>query len=356
MTSVTSAAMAFDVPAHRFATAPPEVRGIRRDEVKLLVAAPRRMEHTTFTEIGNHLAPGDLLVVNTSPTLPAAVDGLRNTGPVTVHFSTRLGPGRWIVELRRPDRSGPVVDADQDDEVMLPEGGRLWLGAPVASGGELGGTRLWNAVLRLPIPLSRYLERFGAPIRYSYVDEAWPLESYQTVFATHKRRGQGSAEMVSAARPFSHPLVTELVSKGIRFAPITLHAGVSSPGAGELPQPEWFDVPRSTAQAVAAARRAGSRVIAVGTTVTRALATVGAGEGRIRAASGWTDVVLDGSQRIDAVDGLVTGWHEADASHLRLLESVAGPELVLRAYQSALAADYLWHEFGDSCLLLRHPR
>jgi S-adenosylmethionine:tRNA ribosyltransferase-isomerase len=207
----------------------------------------------------------------------------------------------------------------------------MWA-ASVAAGGDAGA----------------FLARHGRPIRYSYVPDPWPLSAYQTVFA----RTPGSAEMPSAGRPFTADLVASLVTAGVVIAPITLHAGVASLEAGEPPLPERFTVPEPTAQLVNLTRAAGRRVVAVGTTSTRALESAAGPDGTVRARHGWTDLVLGAGHPARIVTGLVTGWHDPDASHLALLEAVAGPELVRAAYLEAEKTGYLWHEFGDSCLLL----
>jgi S-adenosylmethionine:tRNA ribosyltransferase-isomerase len=199
--------------------------------------------------------------------------------------------------------------------------------------------------------LPGYLRRHGRPISYGYLSRRWPLADYQTVFGRHP----GSAEMPSAGRPFSTGLVTDLISRGVAFAPITLHTGVSSQEAGEPPQPERFEVPAATARLVNASRQAGGRVIAVGTTVTRALESAAGPDGRLSPARGWTELVIGPDHPARAVTGLITGLHNPDASHLLLVESVAGPRLAQQAYDAAVRARYLWHEFGDSCLLLAEP-
>jgi S-adenosylmethionine:tRNA ribosyltransferase-isomerase len=158
--------------------------------------------------------------------------------------------------------------------------------------------------------------------------------------------------MPSAARPFSAELVARLVSSGVIIAPITLHTGLSSQDAGEAPQPEWFEVSETTAQLVNASRARGGRVIAVGTTATRAIESAAPRDGVVTAVSGWTDLVISPERPVRVVDGLITGWHNPEASHLLLVESVAGTELTQRAYDAAVAERYLWHEFGDSGLLL----
>jgi S-adenosylmethionine:tRNA ribosyltransferase-isomerase len=329
------------------ATMPPEARGLARDEVRLLVARSDGLEHARFRDLACFLRPGDLVVVNTSDTLAAAVDGHGRQGPVTAHLSARLADGTWAVELRAGRRAdGPLTDVQPGDVVELP-GGRAHVVEPYPDP-EAATTRLWRVRLVVPGPVQEYLERHGRPIAYSYVPVDWPIESYRTVFG----RDPGSAEMPSAGRPFTDRLVTDLVTAGVALAPVTLHAGVSSLEPGEAPLPEPYRVPAATARLVEHTRRNGGRVVAVGTTVTRALETVAGPDGTVRAGEGWTDLVLGPDRAARVVGGLVTGWHEAGASHLRLLEAVAGRDLVASAYEAALEEGYLWHELGDSALLL----
>ena len=341
--------MRFTVPDRLLATEPPEARGLARDQVRLLVATPDAIHDSRFDRIGDHLREGDLLVVNDSRTVSAAVDGQRADGRgVTVHFATELDPvaahrpPTWVVEVRpASNANGPVPDAEPGEIIRLPQGVRLTLL-------HARTVRLWEAAVEVEGAVAAWLELAGRPISYSYLNGRWPIADYQTVFA----RRPGSAEMPSAGRPFSTELVTELVSRGIRIAPITLHCGLSSPEAGEPPQPERFRVPDRTADLVEHTRSTGGRIVALGTTVTRALESSAGRDGRVGAAAGWTDLVLGPDRPARVVTGLVTGWHTPGASHLDLLQAVAGPELVGAAYRHALGAGYLWHEFGDSCLLL----
>jgi S-adenosylmethionine:tRNA ribosyltransferase-isomerase len=307
-------------------------------ETALLVASRSTgdLAHTCFEDLGDHLQPGDLLVVNDSATVPAALPARLPTGePVTLHLSTRTEDGLWLVELRTRDRF-PYGPPPRGARVELPGGARATLLEPFEDSRRLARAQLDGVD-------APYLARHGRPIRYRHDPAPRPISDYQTVFA----RKPGSAEMPSAARPFTPALVTELVSQGILIAPITLHTGVSSLEYDERPYPERYEVPATTERLVQATRAWGGRVIAVGTTVVRALETAARGP-----AAGHTDLVITANHHLEAVDGLITGWHEPESSHLQLLEAVAGPELLERSYRAAKQRAYRWHEFGDSHLIL----
>jgi S-adenosylmethionine:tRNA ribosyltransferase-isomerase len=315
----------------------------------MLVTTPHGAEHQKFTAMSRALRRGDLVVVNTSATRAGAVDGIRRHGaPVVVHFSTPLERGMWIVELRTPDGSAPLEDATRGETIDLRAGGRIHVVSAHPDACMLVGSRLWRVEAEVDGSVEAFLAKAGRPITYGYLSGRWPLDAYQTVFARH----HASAEMPSAARPFTTRLVTEMVARGINFAPLVLHCGVSSLETQELPQAERFRVPPATAWLVNETRKRGGRVVAVGTSVTRALESVASIDGTVGDGHGWTDLIMGPERPARVIDALVTGWHPPRASHLLLLEAVAGPELVQRAYDAALAAGYLWHEFGDSCLLL----
>jgi S-adenosylmethionine:tRNA ribosyltransferase-isomerase len=373
--ALMTAVAEFTLPAELEAHAPPEARGLPRDGVRMMVSrtASGAVTHHRFTDLGRLLIPGDLLVVNSSRTLPAAVPA----GPdLAVHFSTARPDGSWLVEPRIPagKSSLPSGDVPPPPLIALPGGAELILDGQATA-------RLWRA--RLSTAVVPYLLRHGEPIRYSYAGQRWPLEAYQTVFG----RVPGSAEMPSAARPFSPAVVTDLVARGVTFAPITLHCGVSSLEAGEDPYPEQYDVPPATARLVALTKQAGGRVIAVGTTVVRALetaaletpaletaapgttapgttapgttapgttalGTTAPGTTALAASAGWTSHVISPETGLRVVDGLLTGLHEPRSSHLRMLAAFHREDLLRDCYQAALARGYLWHEFGDVHLLL----
>ncbi|MEU5313493.1 S-adenosylmethionine:tRNA ribosyltransferase-isomerase [Streptomyces sp. NPDC021562] len=347
------------VPPELSARVPAEQRGpgLDRDAVRLLVSRGTAVSHHGFAELPGLLRAGDLLVVNTSPTLAAAVDGRVGHARVVVHFSARgdaaHGAGRWAVELREPDGDGTTrarAGTRAGSEVLLPGGGLLVLEEPLSPRGE----RLWWARASAEVPA--VLREYGRPVRYSYTERDQPLSVYQTVFALPSDDGAGSAEMPSAARPFTARLVAELVSRGVQFAPITLHTGVSSPEAHEPPYAERYAVPAASARLINAARAAGGRVIAVGTTAVRAVESAAGADGVVRAAEGWTELVVTPERGVRVVDGLLTGLHEPEASHLLMLEAVAGRAAVDRSYAEALRGLYLWHEFGDVHLILPEER
>ena len=343
MSSTLEDALAdFSLPASLEAHEPPEARGLPRDGVRMLVSrrASGEISHYGFAELPGLLLPGDLLVVNTTATLPAHV---RVSAELAVHFSGPRPDGSWLTELRlvRGKTTVPNDHGYPGQRLSLPGGVTLTLESRATA-------RLWQA--RLSVAVVPYLLRYGSPIRYSYVPREWPLSYYQTVFA----RDPGSAEMPSASRPFSPSVVTRLVSAGVLIAPLTLHCGVSSLEGDEEPYPEPYDVPPATADLVNHVRARGGRVIAGGTTVVRALETAAlrCPDGRVCAAAGWTSHVVTPETGVRAVDGLLTGLHEPRSSHLRMLAAFAGPELLGRCYRTAIDAGYLWHEFGDVHLLL----
>jgi S-adenosylmethionine:tRNA ribosyltransferase-isomerase len=341
-----TARLGFVLPSELEARGPAEARGLARDGVRMLVAHRDTGElvHTTFDTLPDHLLPGDLVVINTSATIPAAVRGVAPGGvDLAVHFSTKLTTDRWVVEFRNYTGLASKTERWHTDQpvpecVALGEGAWLTVIGPYHD-----SDRLFVARLTLPQPDLTWLAANGQPIRYQYVNNAWPLEAYQNVYATVP----GSAEMASAGRPFTPEVITRLVARGVMVAPIVLHTGVASLEADETPYPEYVHVPETTAALVRLTHDTGRRVIAVGTTVVRALETAGQD-----AYDGWTDLVITPSNDLHVVDGLLTGWHEPEASHLLMLEAIAGRDLLEKSYAASLAEGYLWHEFGDTHLIL----
>jgi S-adenosylmethionine:tRNA ribosyltransferase-isomerase len=342
------ARLAFELPPDLEASEPAEARGITRDAVRMLVArrASGELVHTTFGELPRFLDAGDLVVINTSGTIPAAVPATATDGTeLVLHLSTRLDDDRWVVEPRR------LADRTTARWTGPPPAPTLRLGDAASAHLDepyLDSDRLWIATLELPAPMLTWLVVHGRPIRYSYVERPWPLAAYQNVYATEA----GSAEMPSAGRPFTPEVLMRLVAKGVDVAPVVLHTGVASLEADELPYPEHVVVPATTAARVNATRAAGGRVIAIGTTAVRALETAVDPDGLARPYEGWTELVVTPERGVRVVDGLLTGWHEPEASHLLMLEAVSDRPTLERAYAAALEGRYRWHEFGDVNLLL----
>jgi S-adenosylmethionine:tRNA ribosyltransferase-isomerase len=345
---VTATLDTFVLPPELEATQPPEITLGRRDAVRMLVSigddAPRQ---SVARDLALWLDEGDLVVINTSATIPAAIDATTPDGrAVVVHLSTELPTELHLIEIRRPNADGTTVpDPDDHAGVTL----RLAGGGSVRVLGRMPrSVRLWVATLSLPVPLLEHLDRWGRPIRYRYVPDSWPLHAYTNAFALEP----GSAEMPSAGRVLTPEVVTDLVAHGVAVAPIVLHTGVASLEAHETPYPERYRVSPSTARLVNATRESGGRVVAVGTTVVRALETVAGEDGVVHPGAGWTELVVTPERGVRVVDGLLTGWHEPEASHLRMLEAVAGRPALELAYRTAIDAGYRWHEFGDVHLIL----
>jgi S-adenosylmethionine:tRNA ribosyltransferase-isomerase len=335
MSTTLTSPFAFALDAALEADRPAEARGSSRSDVRMLVTdkATGTVAHHHFDSLPALVRPGDLLVVNNSATMPASVPTRQGW---RVHFSSTRPDGSWLVELR--DRDRPYLGEVPGRVVDLPGGVELYLERRF-------GRRLWVTRPKLA-SVPDYLALHGKPIRYSYVDRDWPIGAYQTAFATVP----GSAEMPSAARPFTPQIVTRLVSAGVGVAPITLHTGVASLESDEDPYPEWFEVGAFAARAVNAARDAGGRVIAVGTTAVRALESAVVG-GEVAAASGHTDRIVSTANPVRVVDGLLTGFHEPRSTHLSMLEAVCDTDLLRESYAAAVEGRYLWHEFGDVHLI-----
>jgi S-adenosylmethionine:tRNA ribosyltransferase-isomerase len=333
-----SAAIDFALPPRLEAREPAELRASGRDDVRMLVSQhDGEVVHAHFRELPRFLAPGDLLVLNTSATVPAALTAIRENGEeIALHWSTSLPAGLAVMEPRK-------VEVRAGETLTIPGGGVATLLAPYRD-----SRRLWVAKLDVPLPPLEYLQRWGRPIAYDYVPRRFPLSAYQTVFA----RSAGSAEMPSAGRPFTRSLLACLRRSGVQLARLTLHTGVASLEQHESPHEEWYEVPPRTAELVRTTRARGGRVIAVGTTVVRALESSIDARGNAIASRGWTDLFITPQRGVRIVDGILTGLHEPRATHLAMLEAIAGHDVVAHAYEEALKREYLWHEFGDMHLIL----
>lgn len=328
------------------ADAPLEYRGGSRDGVRLLVTRGDVSEHRAFVDLGAALRPGDLLVVNQSATIPASVPARASFGEFRVSLCTRYGDRTWLVEPRWSMlRPGPVPLRPGDEFVLADLPASVIAPYP-------GLARLWFVRIEGDILSRAYT--VGSPIRYHYTRASFPLDAYQTAFS----RLPGSVEMPSAGRPFTPPVLRALDEEGVAITGIVLHAGVSSLDNSDGPigrlsvLPEPFSVPGESARTINRVRKNGGRVVAVGTTVVRALETAREGD-VIRPTAGFTRTWVAPERGPPIVDGLLTGFHEPGTTHLSMLESFLGAAGLRRAYGDAIAEGYLWHEFGDSHLIFR---
>jgi S-adenosylmethionine:tRNA ribosyltransferase-isomerase len=336
--------LVFERPERVFAREPPEVRGRSRDDVRLLVTRSDGHHHARFEDLPTFLGRGDLLVVNESAAIPASLPAQGRLGSILLNLCTRFRSDLWIAEPRwAAGKPGPMPIEPGEEFRIGSAAVRLLSPYP-------GIPRLWFALADQPFE-SVIAER-GGPIHYGYT-EAWPMDVYQTLFS----RVPGSAEMPSAARPITSRIVERLHAVGVGIAPILLHTGVSSleiesrSVEGQAMYPEPFDVPAATADAVNRTHADGGRVVAVGTTVVRALESAWTPEG-LRPSTGFTRLFVNPDRGVHAIDGLLTGFHDPVTSHLALLAAFLGMDRVREAYAEAIRNGYLWHEFGDSHLVL----
>src|SRR5438094_2625535 len=311
----------FALPPELEAREPAELRGSGRDDVRLMVSCRQTGDivHARFRDLPQFLRRGDLLVLNTTATLPAALRARRENGDeIALHYSTSL-PGELAVVEPRYEAHPEVLS--------LPGGAFARLLVPYRD-----SKRLWIAQLTLGLPLLEYLNRYGKPITYKYINNNFPIDAYQNVYA----REEGSAEMPSAGRAFTRPMLACLRRSGVNLAKLVLHTGVASLEQHEAPYEEWYEVPLRTAELVRETKLNGGRVIAVGTTVVRALESSVDHDGNAIASRGWTDLVITPERAVRVVDGLLTGLHEPRATHLAMLQAIAGREPIAKAYAEAL--------------------
>ena len=343
----------FHLPSDLNADRPPERRGLSRDHVRLLVLDRNtgKVTHTRFDQIPDLLSPGDLLVFNSSRTLPATLTGrLRHsTSTVEVRLAELLPDGTWLALL--------LV------QPATLQGNPLTKGLRLDFGQELGCEvleqdqripRLWK--LRFSKTGIEFLDsvyRIGQPVRYRYLSAPWRLGYYQNIYALHP----GAAEMPSAGRAFTWRLLLQLRNCGVESASITLHTGLSSYLDNQidrqhLASEEEYWISEEAAGKIRRAKDSGQRIVAIGTTVVRALESIAAEcGGAVRACHQYTRLRITADYRLQVVNGLLTGLHEPEASHLDLLAAFVAPGTIYRAYNEAIEQRYLWHEFGDLNLI-----
>lgn len=328
------------------------------DLERLLVIEPgsRAIEHRRVGDLPELLEPGDVVVVNDAATLPAALDATTSSGErVEVRLAGLPGPEATVVLLGAGTHRDPTER--RGDPPRLAPGDRLrfahGLDARVLA---VDASSPRGAVLRFEAEPRRIFGAIyagGRPVQYAHVAGDLALYHVQTVYASRP----WAVEMPSAGRPLTFAMITRMRRRGVEVVRVTHGAGLSSTGDAALdrrfPLPERYRVDEEAVRVIEAARRAGGRVVAVGTSVVRALeGAARAAGGELAAGEGVTDVLLDAGAPPRVVDGVLSGLHEPGTSHHRLLQAFAPAEALERALEEGERAGYLGHELGDSMLVL----
>lgn len=350
MNTTASTIVQFNLPDHLACPKPTEDRNLARDEVRLLVTkGPDEAEHVEFSNLDSYLKRGDVLVINTSATRPSAFFiSLPEERKGVLHLSTRLNAREWLIEIREI-KGTKTIRWNEGTEKMtfsLPEDSFIRLKKKFYK--DHRSLDLWIAEFNTTHQPETLMTNHGRPIKYDKLDENYPLEYYQTLFSFHP----GSSEMPSAGRGFTPALIEKLLNKGIVFAPILLHTGISSLEDDETPYPEYMEVSPLSALMINHAKDHGHRIVAIGTTAVRAIESAVNHVGKVRSYQGNTSLFIEENYDMKVVDGLLTGFHEPRASHLHMLQSLAGAEHIQYAYETAVAKNYYWHQFGDLHLIL----
>jgi S-adenosylmethionine:tRNA ribosyltransferase-isomerase len=349
----------FELPDELCATQPPEALGKMRDDVRLLVINRARQDwqHAEFSDLGNFLRKSDLLVFNRSRTLPAVLTGQEagSNNTIQIRLAERLIDGSWLALLVCG------TDASLSAEQLFACGLHPQMEIEFADGlraevlaRDTRIPRLWRLRFnRSHSALLEVLYKHGHPVWYEYLSDNWDIGFYQNVYASEP----GSAEMPSAGRAFTWRMLFDLKRRGIRSTSILLHTGLSSYLDDELDarhpaSEEEYSIDGQAAEAINKARMSGGRIIAVGTTVVRALESAANEDGFVRETHDYTELKIHADHRLRCATGLITGLHEPRASHLDLLAAFLPPATLFDAYQDAIATRYLWHEFGDLNLII----
>ncbi|MFD1738200.1 S-adenosylmethionine:tRNA ribosyltransferase-isomerase [Bacillus salitolerans] len=332
----------FEIPTTQSANIPIELTGKSRDSVRMMVLDRKTGQFSNhhFNELDSFLQPGDVVVLNNSRTIPAVLKGKQGKREVEIRLSRRVSAQTWEALIVGGIYSNTKC-IEFSNEVTATIEGQGSERPLVVLSFSVGGADFYQ-----------FIYKYGEPIRYEYIEHPWPLEAYQTVYASVP----GSVEMPSAGRAFTWQLLNRLKKKGIEVVILQLHAGLSYYGNDRWPNPtnhpEAFHIPLHTAKVINQAKKDRRRIIAVGTTVVRAIETVADDNGHVRSGEGTTRLYIKAGMKLKAIDGLITGLHEPEASHLDLLTSLIEKKKLIHAYEAALKQGYLWHEFGDMNLIL----
>ncbi|MDV2686337.1 S-adenosylmethionine:tRNA ribosyltransferase-isomerase [Alkalihalophilus lindianensis] len=333
-----SAVHSFQLPSELHASTPVEIIHGKRDNVRLMIlnGNSNEVNHHSFDYIIESLSPNDLLILNTSRTIPSSLLTIDN---VEIRLSRKIDEAIWDVLIvgEKRESGGELLFNENVKAIIIEEGEVPELTRIQFS---IGGNELLH-----------FFYQYGEPIKYEYIDSPWALQSYQTVYSSTP----GSVEMNSAGRAFTWRLLQKLMNKGVKLGYICLHTGLSYFEDNHWPDPtthaEWFSVPKQTVDQINDAKSSNNRIIAVGTTVVRALESAYNPHDGLRPSEGLTNLYINKETEIKIVDGLLTGFHEPEASHLDLLTAFVDKDLLLSAYQIAIREQYMWHEFGDLNLI-----
>ncbi|KHF39721.1 S-adenosylmethionine:tRNA ribosyltransferase-isomerase [Halalkalibacter okhensis] len=335
---MTLASYPFVIPQHLHASLPAEVRSHQREAVRLLVQNRQtgHVTHDTFAHLSNYLKKGDVLILNKSRTIPAV---LYTTDHIEVRLARKCSTDIWEVLSSDQSEIGDTLHFTNNVRATVIDKSKK---TPLISiRFSIKGDEFYN-----------FLYINGTPIHYEYLQDHWPLQAFQTVYSSVP----GSIEMPSAGRALTWRMLAALQNKGIKIGFVSLHSGLSYFEDDRWPdpifQPEPFSVPVETVKLIQTAKNERSNVIAVGTTVVRALESAVDTNHNLQATAGETTLHIKSNSALQVVDGLLTGFHEPEASHLDMLSAFIDKNHLLAAYEEAIRQEYLWHEFGDVNLLL----
>jgi S-adenosylmethionine:tRNA ribosyltransferase-isomerase len=335
----------FDLPPERIAQHPVSPR----DAARLLVVDDGESRDRTVRDLPDLLAPADLVVLNDTRVLPSRLVGRRGEATVEVTLHQRVAGDRWLAFARPGRRCRPgdrLVFAPSRfaDVVAQGEGGEVTLDLAVSEGSMIDQLETHGVM-----PLPPYIKRPRG-------GDARDREDYQTLFARHA----GAVAAPTAALHFTEPLMAALARRGIAHGFVSLHVGAgtflpvkAADTEDHVMHAEWYDVPARTVELVASTRAKGGKVVAVGTTVLRALESAADASGALQAGRGETRLFITPGYRFKVIDRLLTNFHLPCSTLFMLIAAFAGLERMQAAYAHAIAADYRFYSYGDACLLAR---
>ncbi|GEL78624.1 S-adenosylmethionine:tRNA ribosyltransferase-isomerase [Tenuibacillus multivorans] len=330
----------FEIPKDLNASLPAEYRNGSRDQVKMMVTEAGETTFTSFKNLSDYVQPGDVLIFNNTRTIPASLKVEWKDKIIEIRLSQQIDNLIW---------EGIVLKENVNIGDRLIVSSNLTF-AVMGQGSEAPLLQLESG-LNTQETIMEILS-VGEPIRYDYIYQPFPINTYQTVYGSVP----GSMEMPSAGRAFTWQIINTLKEKGAKVGFVQLFTGLSYYEKDRWPNPsnhpERFCVSKEVADLVNQAKRKGNRVIAVGTTVVRALESAGKLGDVVEKNNEYTDLYVNERYERKVVDSLLTGLHEPEASHLDMLTSWLSKDEITALYHEAIERQFLWHEFGDLHLIL----